>query len=573
LTASSDTISIAELIVECLARHGVDVMFSQSLPSAVLLAAEDHDIRQFMYRTENAGTAMADGYARVSGKVGVVSAQNGPAATLLVPGLAEALKVSVPLVAIVQDVVRTQTDRNAFQEFDHLALFQSCTKWARRVTEPSRVVDYVDMAFAVAASGRPGPVALVLPADLLLEKIPRPTHRRARLGYYPLDRSVADPARVREAVEWLRNAKSPLLVAGGGVHLSDACAQVAALQEEAHIPVTTTVMGKGAVDERHPLSIGVTGYAMGPLSPTHHMRDIMADADVILLVGTRTNQNGTDSWALYPDTARYIHVDVDGGEIGRNYEALRLAGDARLTLAAILDGLAGTRERDNAVERRIAAGRQAHAKAIAPLAASDAVPIRPERLIADTVNVLTPETIVVADASYATLWTACYLPSLRTGMRFITPRGLAGLGWGLPLAIGAKVAQPASPVLCMVGDGGFAHVWSELETAARRQTPVVVTVLNNGCLAYQKDAEDVKFGRHSTACYFTPVDHAAIARACGCRGVRVEDPADYLPALRAALAAPETTVIDVITDPAAYPPITFFASLEGVRSARAKHAG
>jgi len=572
LTASSDTISIAELVVECLARHGVDVMFSQSLPSAVLLAAEDHDIRQFMYRTENAGAAMADGFARVSGKVGVVSAQNGPAATLLVPGLAEALKVSVPLVAIVQDVARTQTDRNAFQELDHLALFQSCTKWARRVTEPSRVVDYVDMAFAVAASGRPGPVALVLPADLLLEKIPRPAHRRAQLGYFPLDRSVADPARVREAVGWLRKARNPLLVAGGGVHLSGACAEVAALQEEAHIPVTTTVMGKGAVDERHPLSIGVSGYAMGPLSPTHHMRDIIEDADVILLVGTRTNQNGTDSWALYPDAARYIHVDVDSGEIGRNYEALRLAGDARLTLAAILDGIAGSRERDTAVERRIAAARQAHATAIAPLAASDAVPIRPERLIADTLEVLTPDTIVVADASYATLWTACYLPSLRPGMRFVTPRGLAGLGWGLPLAIGAKVAQPASPVLCMVGDGGFAHVWSELETAARRHTPVVVTVLNNGCLAYQKDAEDVKFGRHSTACYFTPVDHAAIARACGCRGVRVEDPAEYLPALRAALAAPEPTVIDVITDPAAYPPITFFASLEDVRSARAKHA-
>jgi len=572
LTASRDTISIAELVVECLARHGVDVMFSQSLPSAVLLAAEDHDIRQFMYRTENAGAAMADGFARVSGKVGVVSAQNGPAATLLVPGLAEALKVSVPLVAIVQDVARTQTDRNAFQELDHLALFQSCTKWVRRVTEPSRVVDYVDMAFAIAASGRPGPVALVLPADLLLEKIPRPAHRRAQLGYYPLDRSVADPARVREAVEWLRKARNPLLVAGGGVHLSGACAEVAALQEEAHIPVTTTVMGKGAVDERHPLSIGVSGYAMGPLSPTHHMRDIIEDADVILLVGTRTNQNGTDSWALYPDAARYIHVDVDSGEIGRNYEALRLAGDARLTLAAILDGIAGSRERDTAVERRIAAARQAHATAIAPLAASDAVPIRPERLIADTLEVLTPDTIVVADASYATLWTACYLPSLRPGMRFVTPRGLAGLGWGLPLAIGAKVAQPASPVLCMVGDGGFAHVWSELETAARRHTPVVVTVLNNGCLAYQKDAEDVKFGRHSTACYFTPVDHAAIARACGCRGVRVEDPAEYLPALRAALAAPEPTVIDVITDPAAYPPITFFASLEDVRSARAKHA-
>ncbi|MDH5620863.1 MAG: acetolactate synthase catalytic subunit [Gammaproteobacteria bacterium] len=560
--------SVAEIIVESLARHGVEVMFSQSLPSAVLLAAEDRNIEQFMYRTENAGTAMADGFARVSGKVGVVSAQNGPAATLLVPGLAEALKVSVPIVALVQDVVRTQTDRNAFQELDHIALFSGCTKWVRRVTDASRVVDYIDMAFANAAGGRPGPVALILPADLLLEVIPVPARRTACLGAYPLDRTVADPARIEEAVELLAGAKCPLLVAGGGVHLSAACAEVEALQRDAHIPVMTTVMGKGVVDESHALSIGVTGYAMGKLSPTRYMRPIIEQADVILLVGTRTNQNGTDSWTLYPENARYIHIDVDSAEIGRNYEALRLKGDAKLTLAAIYEKLKGRRAPLPAVESRIASAKQQHAADIAAVEQSDASPIRPERLAADIRKVLTPETVVVTDASYATLWMACYTSSLKAGMRYITPRGLAGLGWGLPLAIGAKVARPDSPVLCMVGDGGFAHVWSELETAARRKTPIVITVLNNSCLGYQKDAEDVKFGRHSTACYFTPVDHAAIARATGCRGVRIEQPGDYLPALREALASNVTTVLDVITDPAAYPPVTFFDGLDDIRAAR-----
>jgi len=561
--------SIAEIVVDSLVRHGVEVMFSQSLPSAVLLAAEDRGIEQFMYRTENAGTAMADGYARISGKVGVVSAQNGPAATLLVPGLAEALKVSVPVIALVQDVVRTQTDRNAFQELDHIALFQSCTKWVRRVSEASRVVDYIDMAFANATSGRPGPAALILPADLLLEQIPLPKHRKARLGHYPLDRTMADPVRIEEAAELLATAKHPLILAGGGVHLSGACQEVAALQREAHLPVMTTVMGKGVVDERHPLSIGVTGYAMGKLSPTRYMRPIIEQADVILLVGTRTNQNGTDSWALYPENARYIHIDVDGAEIGRNYEALRLKGDARLTLAALLEKLKGRREPVPGLEKHIALAKQKHAVDIADYESSEASPIRPERLAADIRQVLTPETTVVADASYATLWLACYTPSLTAGMRFITPRGLAGLGWGLPLAIGAKVARPDSPVICMVGDGGFAHVWSELETAARRKTALVVTVLNNSCLGYQKDAEDVKFGRHSTACYFTPVDHAAIARACGCRGIRIERASDYLPALREALQCGETTVLDVITDPSAYPPVTFFDGLDDIRQSRA----
>lgn len=560
--------TVAEAIVDALLRHDVEVIFAQSLPSAVLLAVESRDIPQFMYRTENAGTAMADGFARISGKAGVVSAQNGPAATLLVPGLAEALKVSVPVVALVQDVVRTQTDRNAFQELDHIELFRSCTKWVRRVSEASRVIDYVDMAFANATSGRPGPVALILPADLLLEKIPTPATRNANLGHYPLDRTLADPARIEEAAELLAAAKQPLLVAGGGIHLSGACAELAALQNDAHLPVMTTVMGKGAVDERHALSIGVTGYALGELSPTHYMRPIIEEADVILLVGTRTNQNGTDSWTLYPGGARYIHIDVDSTEIGRNYEALRLNGDAKLTLAAIHEKLKGRRRPAPGIAARIADARRKHAADIAALERSDASPIRPERLAADIRQVLTPDTIVVADASYATLWLACFTASLKAGMRFITPRGLAGLGWGLPLAIGAKVARPHSPVLCMVGDGGFAHVWSELETTARRKTPVVLTVLNNSCLAYQKDAEDVKFGHHTTACYFTPVDHAAIARATGCRGIRVENAADYLPALREALACKETTLLDVITDPAAYPPITFFSGLDDIRASR-----
>lgn len=560
--------TVAEAIVDCLVRHGVEVIFAQSLPSAVLLAAEDRNIPQFMYRTENAGAAMADGYARISGKVGVVAAQNGPAATLLVPGLAEALKASVPVLALVQDVVRSQADRNAFQELDHVALFQSCTKWVRRVTEALRVVDYLDMAFANAGSGRPGPVALILPADLLLEKIPIATVRKSDLGSFPLDRTLADPVRIEQAAELLASAKNPLLVAGGGVHLSGACEEVAALQSDAHLPVMTTVMGKGVVDERHPLSIGVTGYALGKLSPTRYMRPIIEQADVVLLAGTRTNQNGTDSWTLYPEAARYIHIDVDGAEIGRNYEALRLNGDAKLTLAAIHNKLRGRRAAAPGIAKRIAEAREKHAADISALERSDARPIRPERLAADIRQVLTPETIVVADASYATLWVGCYTASLKAGMRFITPRGLAGLGWGLPLAIGAKVARPASPVLCMVGDGGFAHVWSELETASRRKTPVVLTVLNNNCLAYQKDAEDVKFGRHSTACYFTPVDHAAIARASGCRGMRIEAAEDYLPALREALASNATTVLDVITDPAAYPPVTFFDGLEQIRESR-----
>ena len=554
----TSTKTVAEVIAASLARHGVRVMFSQSLPSSVVLAAEDAGIRQITYRTENAGGAMADGFARVTGRVSVVMAQNGPAATLLVAPLAEALKSSVPVVALVQDVDRPSMDRNAFQELDHVALFQGCSKWVRRLPDAERIEDYIDMAFTAAAGGRPGPAVLLLPADLLANSVGQHGKRSAVLGVCPLDRMLADPKQLDAAAELIANARHPLIVAGGGVHLSGAAEALATLQREAHVPVTTTVMGKGAVSETHPLSLGVGGNVLGRMSPSHHLRALIERADVIVLVGTRTAQNGTDSWSALPRAARFIHIDLDPGEIGRNYEALRLAGDAKLTLEALTERLRGRRKLDPALAATIAAARERSAREIAPLLMSDASPVRPERILAEMQKVITPDTIVIADASYSSVWIACYLACSRPGMRFLTPRGIAGLGWGLPMAIGAKIARPECPVLCLTGDGAFGHVWSELETAKRTRTHVVITVLNNGVLAYQKDAEDVKYGRHTGACEFSPVDHAAIARACGCRGVRIDHARDYLPALQEALASEETTLIDVDTDPEAYPPITLF---------------
>lgn len=555
--------TVADSFVQALARHGVEVMFGQSLPSQLHLAAPGCGIRQIGYRTENAGAAMADGYARISHKVGVVTAQNGPAATLLVPGLAEALKASVPVVAIVQNLRRDQTDRNAFQELDHLALFQGCTKQVLRLQVATRLDDYVDMAFTAAASGRPGPVVLLCPPDLLGEVAPSASPRRAALDRYPLDRPVAEPALVQAAAELLAAAERPLVVAGGGVHLSDAAAELAQLQNDAALPVATTTMGKGAVDEGHPLSLGVIGYYMGTGGMAHHQRALVEGADVILLIGTRTNQNGTDSWHLLPEGARYIHLDADPAEIGRNYEALRLLGDARATLEALRATLA-EQKRDRrqaaraALEAAIAAGRRAHEAEAAEVRRNRSRPIRPERLMAEIDALLTPATITVADASYASIWVGNYLRARQPGMRFVTPRGLAGLGWGLPLALGAKAARPEAPVLCIAGDGGFGHCWAELETARRTGLSVVLTILNNQGLGYQKDAEDVLFGAHTDVCHLAPVDHAQIARACGWRAERIEDPEAYRPALEAAIAASEPTLLDVITDLEAHPPVTMF---------------
>ncbi|MCG7360400.1 acetolactate synthase catalytic subunit [Roseomonas sp. ACRSG] len=555
--------SVAMRLATAFRRHGVEIVFGQSIPSSFFLAAPQAGIRQATYRAENAGGTMADGYARISGRTGVVAAQNGPAATLLVPPLAEALKASIPIVALVQDVARDTTEKNAFQELDHLKLFDGCTKWARRIDHASRVEEMVDLAFAQANGGRPGPVALILPADLLTETARAAEKRQADLGRYPLDRSVADPAAVREAARLLAAARAPLVIAGGGVHASGACEVLAMLQEHGHLPVATTVMGKGAVAETHPLSLGVVGYFMGHGARGRALRPLVEEADVVLLVGNRANQNGTDSWKLYPQDARYIQIDIDSTEIGRNYEALRLAGDAKLTLQALHDAMLAEdlSHRANArsrMEARIREGVEDWRRFTHHIRTNDREPIRPERVMQALENIIDADTIVAADASYSSIWVANYLTAQRPGMRFLTPRGLAGLGWGLPLAIGAKLAAPARKVVCLAGDGGFAHTWAELETALRLKLDIPVVVLNNQILGYQKHAEDVIFGAHTEACHFAPVDHAAIARACGCHGIRVERAADLDAALQEAWQQDRPTVVDVITDPDARPPVTFY---------------
>ncbi|HBI84415.1 acetolactate synthase catalytic subunit [Orrella sp. NBD-18] len=557
--------TVAHRIAASLKRHGVSVVFGQSLPSMVHLAGKEFGIRQIAYRQENTGGYMADGYARMSGKVGVVTAQNGPAAALLVAPLAEALKASIPIVALVQDVSRDQTDRNAFQELDHESMFRPVTKWVRRVIHASRIDDYVDMAFTAATSGRPGPAVLMLPADLLLEPSPpvKLTPRTSSLGTYPLDRQAPDSEILHQAAEMIANAERPVVIAGGGVHSSGAASELARLQEIAHLPIATTVMGKGATNEQHPLSMGVASYFMGHNGSTRFMRSLITEADVVILVGNRTNQNGTDSWQLYPSGARYIHIDIDPQEIGRNYDALRLVGDALLTLKKLTDelekiNLVRRQQARASIEKTIAQAKASHEAEVADLVGSDQSPVRPERVMREIDRRLTDDSVVVADASYSSIWIANYMVSKKVGARFLTPRGLAGLGWGLPMAMGAKTAKSDSTVFCVVGDGGFAHAWAELETAVRMKIKLVLIVLNNGILGYQKHAENIKFGNFTDACEFVPVDHAAIARAVGANGIRVEDATKLGAALDDAVKSECMTVIDVITDPNAFPPVTWY---------------
>ncbi|MGK0715462.1 acetolactate synthase catalytic subunit [Leucobacter sp. W1153] len=555
--------TVVEAVVTALVRHNITEVFGQSLPSAFFLAAERAGIRQVMYRTENAGGAMADGYSRVSGRISVIGAQNGPAATLLVPPMTEAMLASVPMLAIVQDVPSATRDRNAFQEIDHFALFSGCAKWIRQLNDPARAADYVDMAIAAATSGRPGPVVLMLPKDVMIaEAQPAPFARSAQLGQFPLDRPRPDRAAVAEAARLIAEAEHPILIAGGGVQRSQATAAVAALQEMAGLPVATTNMGKGSVDERHPLSMGVVGNVMGKRSTTRFQREILADADVVVLAGNRTNENGTDGWALIPEHAKVIHLDIDGTEIGRTYEALRLAGDVRAGIEDLTEALGSgellvrRRKVRAALEARILDARTRSQAMLAELVDLDGVPLRPERVMRELDELIDADTVLVADASYSTIWMTNYLTARAPGQQFLSPRGMAGLGWGYPMAIGAKIARPEAEVVCITGDGGFGHVWQELETAVRADVPLTVILLNNSILGFQKHAELVQFSETTSAIEFAEVDHAAIARACGAEGVRVTSVEELQSALKASVGNGKVTLIEVITDSDAFPPVT-----------------
>jgi acetolactate synthase-1/2/3 large subunit len=309
---------------------------------------------------------------------------------------------------------------------------------------------------------------------------------------------------------------------------------------------------------------------MGTRAPTKFFKDYINEADLIIFIGTRTNENGTAGWTLFPRSARFAQIDIDPEELGRNYPALRLLGDARETLKALTASIqtycqAHTIDltaRTNHIAQLIKQARMDHEieSNSGPETLKDL--LHPE-IIVRTLSKIEEPVTWVADASYSSIWLVQFIKSFRAGMRVLTPRGIAGLGWGFPMAIGAKVAAPNKRVICLTGDGGFAHCWAEMETAKRHGVGLTLVVLNNGVLGFQINAEQSRFGTHTEVCHFGPLDHVAIAQACGCPAIKVKT-LDELNAAISESSRPEYAktpyLIDVQTDPEAFPPLTAFES-------------
>jgi acetolactate synthase I/II/III large subunit len=559
------------LVYETLKSYGVTCIFGMEDPIQLFHAVDRGFTRIVTVRDEKHGAIMAHGFAQASGRPGVCAATFGPGATNLVTGLYEAQRSSVPVIALVQDHPLRLKGRNANSELDHAAALAPVVKAVVRVDSAEAAGDAVRRAFRLATGGRPGPVALLLPTDALAAEGECETHAEAEYRRFPALRPRAGRAGIAAAAAALAAAKRPVLIAGGGTVISGAFDEVKALAERFAAPVATTLTGRGAIADDHPLAVGPIGnQSGGKLGRGRVANAVAGEADLAFILGSRTGQLCYADWKLFPPGTRIVHLDIDAAEIGRNFPTeIGLVGDVRETLRDLLEhaAAAGLGRVDRGNGGRIAALMEEWRAANAAGAASSARPIRPERLVAEVARMLDRSALVVADASYATAWALSHFDVPEARRFVLSPRGTGSIGWGFAAALGAKLAAPERSVVCLNGDGGFAYAMNELETAARYGIKVLTVILNNATLGYQRHWEEKAMGRY-LECDFRDVDFAAIARAQGCAAERVTDPAGIAAALARGLAAAGPYLVDVVVDPAVAGPI---AGMERPIAADAAH--
>lgn len=565
------------LLAGLLAEHGVRHVFG--VPGGQTLALYDAildrvpALTHVLVRDERTAAYAADGYARITGRVGVCDATVGPGAAKLPSGLGEALGASVPVIALVSDLpARLAAHRYrsaASQALDQAALLAPVTKWLASVPDAASMPGLVRQAFREAASGRPGPVALLLPQDMLdgpaEPAAPRPAS--ARFGAFPAFRPVPEAADVAAVAHLLRRAARPFLLVGGGVMHSGAGPAVTALAARLSAAVGTTLTGKGAIAEDHPLSVGVTG-TMG----TSAAAAALAEADVVLLAGSKASGGATYGWTLPRAGQQVVQLDIDPAELGRAFEvAAAMLGDARAGLTALLAELgAGVRsagppgtvpaseaEPDRSPWRARLSELTGQWRAVRDSErASDAVPIAPQRVLAALEQALAPGDTLICDASLASGWGGAYFEQRQPGRQVLFPRGQAGLGYALPAAIGAATATAsaaatdtaAARTVVLTGDGALGYAVGELATVTELGLPITVVVLNNRSLGWIRWYRRITFGRGFEDDDFADVAYADVAGAFGLHSARVTRPAGLAAALASALRSDRPALVDVVTE-------------------------
>jgi len=517
----------AHALIESLRHEGVEVIFGY--PGGQVLPIYDalydvKDIRHILVRHEQGAAHAADGYARASGKVGVCLATSGPGATNLVTGIATAYMDSVPMVAITGQVPTFAIGKDAFQEADITGITMPITKHNYLLTKAADVPHVLKEAFHIARTGRPGPVLVDFPRDVQTgsldfeypEKVDLPGYRPTRTGHVKM---------IERAAELINSAERPMIYGGGGVNSADAGKELLKLAEKVDMPVTMTLLGKGGFPEDHDLYLGMPG-----MHGTAYANYALHEADVILAVGTRFDDRVTGKLDMFARGAKFIHVDIDPAEIGKNVApVVPIVGDVKIVLAAL--------------EKKVSATK--HPKWRATVDEWKAqYPLRwkgdglkPQYVIQEIHRATNGDAIIVTEVGQNQMWAAQWYPCKRT-RQFISSGGLGTMGYGFPAAIGAQIAHPEQSVWDIAGDGSIQMNIQEMATAVNYEIPVKIAVLNNGYLGMVRQWQTLFWHdrlSHTDISFGSP-DFVKLAEAYGAVGLRVTKEDDVRAAIEEAMA-------------------------------------
>ena len=524
----------AKLLVESLQREGVETIFGYPGGAVLPIYDELYDapIRHILVRHEQAAAHAADGYARASGRVGVCLATSGPGACNLVTGIATAYMDSVPLVAITGQVPTFMLGNDAFQESDITGITMPITKHNYLVKRAADLGQVVKDAFYIAGTGRPGPVLVDIPKDVMTTQLEaEPPIGRAKLrGYQPTYEGHA--LQIEKAVSLIGEAERPLLYVGGGVIASGASEDVRRLAELMLIPVATTLMGLGTVPCDHPLNLGMIG-----MHGTEAANYAVTECDLLIAVGVRFDDRVTGKIDAFAPNARIIHIDIDPAEIGKNKPVdIPIVGDAGKVLQSIIRRLIKKEGRETWLAR------VRHWKEEQTVRDGDDG-LSPAYIIREMSDLLGDHGIVVSEVGQNQMWAAQHY-CFRRPRTWISSGGLGTMGYGFPAAIGAHFARPDETVVDVAGDGSFQMNIQELGTVVQYKVPVKVVVLNNMYLGMVRQWQELFYDRRYSYTELPAVDFVGIARAYGVDGIRVEEREEVRPALEAAFTTDGPFVLD-----------------------------
>lgn len=553
----------AQVMIECLKREGVEVIFGY--PGGAVLpiydALYDAPLRHVMARHEQAAAHAADGYARATGRVGVCLATSGPGATNLVTGIATAYMDSSPVVFLTGQVPTHMMGRDSFQEADVLGITMPVTKHNEVVRSLDDLPRVVHEAFRVATSGRPGPVLVDLPKDITSQAGEYREPQTYSLGYYKANGNGHDAVQemaegIRKAAGLLAGARRPVLFVGGGVIAAAASEDLIALAEAAMLPVATTLMGLGAFPADHPLFLGMVG-----MHGTYAANQSFCQADLLLAVGVRFDDRATGRPDRFAPNARIVHIDIDSAEIGKIVPAdLGIVGDAGAVLRALRQQISGPG--DVADWHKLLGDWKREYPLTYP--APDGR-IMPQQVIEEVDRVTAGNAIVVTDVGQHQMWAAHYY-RYRRPRSFLTSGGLGTMGFGLPAAIGAQVGRPGEQVFLISGDGSFLMTSYELATAVEYGLPVKVALMNNGYLGMVRQWQEMFYSRRYSSVHLSPSnpDFARLAESFGAVGMRVTRPAEIRPAVEEAMEIQGPVVIEFQVEPEinVYPMVPAGAGLD-----------